>query len=207
MQEQINSSSQSSAAPAIGSSGSDSSVHASRRRFVKVGLITAPLVLTLSSRPASALVGPSVGLSGNVSTFGNNPPPLQGYSVSYWKNPQNFFAWTAPFSPGLSTDVFNAQGQKTGVTYSGGTLFSDVFDNAFPGKSLLDVLGLQGLGLESLGRQTVAALLNGANPGIFYRFGAPHVIKMFNDAYEGQGQFTTSQLEALFETENSRTSG
>ena len=69
------------------------------------------------------------------------PPPTggEGCTPGYWKQPHHFFAWTAPYTPE--------------------TLFSDVFEDAFPGQTLLEVVSLKGNEgkLEALGRHTVAA--------------------------------------------------
>jgi hypothetical protein len=89
--------------------------------------------------------------------------PHQGCTPGYWKQPHHFDSWTAPYTPG--------------------TLFSDVFEDAFPGKTLLQVLKLKGGGKKALGRHTVAALLNAASPEVNYAFTTAEVIDMFNDLY------------------------
>ena len=109
---------------------------------------------------------------GAILTFYNSfappppPPPPgggQGCTPGYWKQSQHFDSWTAPYAPN--------------------TLFSDVFANAFPGKTLLQVLGQGGGGLNALGRHTVAALLNTANAGVSYDLNTAGVISAFNAAY------------------------
>lgn len=87
----------------------------------------------------------------------------QGCTPGYWKQSQHFFAWTAPYAPT--------------------TPFSAVFENAFPGKTLLDVLKLGGGGLNALGRHTVAALLNAASSDVDYDRSVAKVIAMFNEVY------------------------
>jgi len=62
-------------------------------------------------------------------------------------------------------------------------MFSSVFENAFPGKTLLQVLGLGGGGLNALGRHTVSALLNAASADVFYDYTASDVINKFNALY------------------------
>lgn len=87
----------------------------------------------------------------------------QGCTPGYWKQDHHFGSWTAPYTPD--------------------TLFSDVFEDAFPGKTLVEVLA-QGGGQEfALGRHTVAALLNAASPGVSYDLPVDSVIDMFNSAY------------------------
>ncbi len=89
----------------------------------------------------------------------------EGCSPGYWKQSQHFGNWKAPYTPD--------------------TLFSSVFENAFPGKTLLQVLELGGGGLNALGRQTVAALLNSANPEVNFAYTTAQVISMFNDVFPG----------------------
>jgi hypothetical protein len=93
------------------------------------------------------------------------PPPQvgQGCTPGYWKQKQHFDSWTSPYAPS--------------------TLFSSVFSDAFPGKTLLEVLGLGGGGINALGRHTVAALLNSASAGVGYNVTTSGVIGAFNTAY------------------------
>jgi len=89
----------------------------------------------------------------------------EGCRPRYWKKEKHFGSWTAPFT----TD----------------TLFSSVFEDAFPGKSLLQVLNKEGDGLKGLGRHAVAALLNAASADIAYDRTVRQVIVMFNNVYPG----------------------
>lgn len=99
----------------------------------------------------------------------------QGCSPGYWKNHS---AWPAPYSPGQ--------------------LFSSVFANAFPGKTMQQVLEQGGGGLKALGRQTVSALLNAASPGVSYELSEAEVISKFNAAYaSGVYEPTKNEFEAL----------
>jgi hypothetical protein len=97
----------------------------------------------------------------------------EGCTPGYWKQPQHFDSWTAPYDP---TD-----------------LFSDHFENAFPGLTLVQVLGQDGGGLNALGRHTVAALLNAASSGVSFEDSPAEVIAAFNSVFPG----TNSQYEAL----------
>jgi hypothetical protein len=103
------------------------------------------------------------------------PPPGdgQGCTPGYWKQSQHFDSWTAPFTPT--------------------TLFSDVFENAFPGMTLQQVLSQGGGGLKALGRHTVAALLNAASSGVSYPLTTQQVIDGFNGVFPG-GDFETLHL-------------
>ena len=86
----------------------------------------------------------------------------QGCTPGYWKQSQHFGNWTG---------------------YTPGQQFSSVFSDAFPGMTLLQVLGQGGGGLKALGRHTVAALLNAANSGVSSGYTTADVIAAFNAAY------------------------
>ena len=75
--------------------------------------------------------------------------------------------------------------------YTKTTLFGAVFDNAFPGKNLQQVLSLGGGGLNALGRHAVSALLDAQRLGAS-NFGmtAAGVISAFNAVYPGS-DYTT----------------
>ncbi len=100
----------------------------------------------------------------------------EGCTPGYWRQEQHFDDWPAPYTPG--------------------TLFSDVFDDAFPGETLLDVLGQGGGALDALGRHTVAALLNGASGNVNYPFTDLEVTDLFNDVFAG----SNDDYEALKDT-------
>jgi hypothetical protein len=105
----------------------------------------------------------------------------EGCTPGYWKQCHHFGIWTLPYRPS--------------------TRFSAVFDNAFPGKTLLQVLKLNGGGLNALGRHTVAALLNSASAGVDYDLTPAQVIAMFNSAYPGSAA-TYEGLKNTFERLN-----
>ena len=109
------------------------------------------------------------------------PPPSdgdEGCTPGYWKQDQHFDSWTAPFTPN--------------------TLFSSVFENAFPGMTLDQVLGQGGGGLNALGRHTVAALLNAASPGVDYPLTVAQVISGFNAVFPGGDYETLKNRWAAF---------
>ncbi|MEK6775776.1 MAG: SdrD B-like domain-containing protein [bacterium] len=87
----------------------------------------------------------------------------QGCSDGFWKNHTN--KWPSPYTPS--------------------TMFSAVFENAFPGKTLLQVISQGGGGLTALGRQTVGALLNAAATGVSYDLTPAQVISQFNAVFPG----------------------
>jgi cysteine-rich repeat protein len=93
------------------------------------------------------------------------PPSGEGCTPGYWKQSQHFDSWSGGYVPT--------------------TQFSAVFENAFPGMTLLQVLKQGGGGLIALGRHTVAALLNGASAGVDYGQTAGDVVNAFNAVYPG----------------------
>ena len=97
----------------------------------------------------------------------------QGCTPGYWKQAHHFADWTAPYAPD--------------------DLFADHFEDAFPGRTLLDVAKKGGGGLHALGRHTVAALLNAANAEVSYDLTAQEVVDAFNVAHPG----SKSDYEAL----------
>lgn len=98
---------------------------------------------------------------------------FDGCPQGFWKNHEE--AWPIP------TDT---------------QLFSAVFEDAFPGDTLLDVVNLKGGKLNALGRQAVAAYLNATTLGDDYYLTADQVIDMFNAAY-ASGDKATYKTTAL----------
>lgn len=97
----------------------------------------------------------------------------EGCTPGYWKQTQHFDSW---------------------VGYTQNQLFSSVFVNAFPGKTLLEVISTGGnTAGEALGRHAVAALLNAAaGSGVSYDLTTAQVIAGFNAAWGG----TKNQMNA-----------
>jgi hypothetical protein len=108
------------------------------------------------------------------------PQSGEGCTPGYWKQEQHFGSWTPPYDPS--------------------DLFSSVFENAFPGMTLLQVLEQGGGDLNALGRHTVAALLNAASPDVDYDLTVAQVIAAFNAVFPG-GDYETlkNRLEAFNE--------
>jgi hypothetical protein len=90
------------------------------------------------------------------------PPGGQGCTPGYWRQEQHFDSWTG---------------------YTPGQAFSSVFANAFPGKTLLEVVWQGGGGIKALGRHAVAALLNASSAGVDSDLTTAQVIAQFNAAY------------------------
>jgi hypothetical protein len=107
----------------------------------------------------------------------------QGCTPGYWKQRHHFDSWPAlaPFRPE--------------------SLFSAVFEDAFPDKTLLDVLKRGGGGLRSLGRHTVAALLNAAAGDVSFGLTPSEVITLFNDVFPGTKD-EYNELKDTFEAFN-----
>lgn len=104
----------------------------------------------------------------------------EGCTPGYWKQSQHFDSYAAPYAPT--------------------TLFVDAFGvDAFPGKTLVQVLGTGGGGLKALGRHAVAALLNAASGGVDYDRTTAEVIASFNAAF-ASGSYDA--LKNVFETFN-----
>ena len=116
--------------------------------------------------------------SGAVITFYNSlTPGANGCTPGYWKQPHHFGSWTAPYTPT--------------------TLFSAVFENAFPGQTLLQVVSNGGGGLDALGRHTVAALLNAANPAVGFPMTTAQVIAAFNAVFPGTKAAYTAKKDVF----------
>jgi hypothetical protein len=94
------------------------------------------------------------------------PPPTgdEGCTPGYWRQAHHYDSWTG---------------------YTPVTAFSAVFEDAFPGMTLGEVVRLNGGGLNALGRHTVAALLNASSPDVEYAYTAAQVISQFNAVFPG----------------------
>ena len=108
----------------------------------------------------------------------------EGCTQGYWKQRHPFDSWTAP--------------------YASSTLFSSVFADAFPGRTPVQVLRLNGGGLNALGRHTVAALLNAASPGVDYDLTVEEVISAFHTAYASGDRSTMSDQKNVFDMLNNQ---
>ena len=124
-----------------------------RRRLLRGGLGAVPVVLTVSSPSVMATGGGSVCTPASSFASINTSRPdrtfgCSGRTPGYWKQPQHYSNWPTPFV---------AKGDDA-------TKFNDVFGSAYgyPGKTLLDVLELQGGDRNAVARHIVAALLNAA---------------------------------------------
>ncbi len=83
------------------------------------------------------------------------------------------------------TQWIGLQAQWCGGGITPTTAFADVFDDAFGTLTLLEVLQQSGGGLNALGRQTVAALLNACSASVSYDLAEGTVIDSFNNVFPG----------------------
>ena len=126
----------------------------SRRRLLQGGLASAPVLMTLVSRPvlAQQCQSPSGFVSGNASIV--NFQICTGSTPEFWKQEQSFGSWVAPYSP---VNV----GAVGGLSSRRATLFDTVFGgHSFPNQTLLDVLKNGGGPPYDVARYCVATLLN-----------------------------------------------
>lgn len=175
--------------PPHSTSAKETPADAGRRRLLQGGLATAPVMLTLLSRPALGTgfecKTPSGFLSGNVSQHGS-PTFCSGRTPGYWKQSQHFSAWRAPYYPTTTTGSGGHSATKFHSTTTGfnGTQFGS--------KTMLDVLGAEGNagGYVALGRHITAALLNAA-AGLSPVLNQTQVRAIWNE-YVSKGYFEPS---------------
>ena len=124
---------------------------AARRRLLQAALGSAPVLMTLVSRPVLAVqcTTPSGFISANASTAGRGVN-CTGHTPAYWQNPANFAQWPPGFKPENPM----------------GTRFNDQFDPNLTGNPLLlTVLRFAddpGSTSNDVARNVSAALLNAA---------------------------------------------
>ena len=124
-----------------------------------------------------------------------------GYDAVICYNPTGLLytstvSWAEPVLGGQGCSPGYWKNHAAPAGYSKTALFSSVFANAFPGKTLQQVLETGGGGLNALGRQTVSAYFN-ALTDMNYEYTAEEVIAAFNAAY-ASGDYTT--LKNTFES-------
>ena len=141
---------------------------AARRRFVRGGLASAPVLLSVVSRPVSAAACSAASSFASVNmSRGPKTYNCGGRTPGYWKQECKFWDWPAGYIP--SASAVNCPGPDADYTppYNAtATLFDTVFGAAggYPGKTLVWVLGNGGnlYDRDALARHIVAALLNAA---------------------------------------------
>jgi hypothetical protein len=135
-----------------------------------------------ASVPASDLVGSYIWFK---FLEAEAPPPGggQGCTPGYWRQSQHFGSWTG---------------------YTPDQAFSSVFADAFPDKTLLQVVGLGGGGINALGRHAVAALLNASSVDVDYDLSAQQVIDAFNAAYASGNKNVIETQKNVFDLLNNQ---
>lgn len=127
-----------------------------------------------------ATLGP--GNDWDVYCVGNPPPPSggQGCTPGYWKQPQHFDSYPAPYTAGSYFDVVFGVGPH--ITFKA-------------------ALSAKGGGEQALLRHATAALLNAANPDVSYAYTVAGVIDLVKQAYDTN---TFETVKNLFAMENER---
>lgn len=122
-------------------------VQTNTRRNLLLGALATPVLMAVASKPvlAGQLCAPSGFASGNTSAV-DNPSACNGLSPGYWKTHSN---WPSPYQPN----------QKFHSVFAG---------NYFGTKTMLQVLGTGGGGLQMLGRHCVGSILNAAQAPLGY---------------------------------------
>jgi len=108
----------------------------------------------------------------------------QGLTLGYWKQPQHFAAWSIY----TQSDTFDA------------VFHVSVFPSSF---TLLQALAQGGGGVNALGRQAVAALLDATSSSIDYPLYSWQVITLVHDAISSGNAKTIQSLESQLEADNS----
>lgn len=142
---------------------------------------------TSASVPVSDLVGGAIWFKMKVAPIVEPPEPPQGgqgCTPGYWRQEHHYDSWTAPYTPT--------------------TQFSDVFANAFPGKTLGEVVRLGGGGLNALGRMAVASLLNAASANVSFDLTTAQVISQFNAAYASGRKGTIEDVKNVLDMLNNQ---
>jgi len=153
----------------------------SRRKFSKTGLLAAPVIYTLASKPAFGNHCTISGhLSGNLSQQSNNHE-CGGCAPAYWQG-----APTTSWPIDVGTMFFDAT-SGFGV-------------DVYPGETMMQVIQnwvVNGVASYQLGAEAVAALLNSFALGQeIYGMTPQLVVQLFNDnyAFDPEGLKNTFQM-------------
>jgi hypothetical protein len=148
-----------------------------RRQFIKKAIVTAPVILTVTSRPVWARNCTWSGqLSGNLSDAGE-PCGGEGCSADFWAG--NLDKWHYDFCvTKLFNDVFEVRAFKDNPTPA--TLLQVITGNANPWPANCNDKDL----VKELARQAVAALQNSATT-VSFELPVCEVKYLFRDYYSG----------------------
>jgi hypothetical protein len=111
------------------------------------------------------------------------PSGGEGCTPGYWKQEHHYGNWVGGFTPEMP--------------------FADVFEDAFPGMSLVEVLHQGGGGLKALGRHVVASLLNSSSDHVAYELTPAYIIERFNEVYPASKD-DYNKLKGMLEDYNER---
>ncbi len=175
----------------------------SRRKFSKAGLLAAPVIYTLASKPA---FGNHCSISGHLSGNLSRPNDHEcgGCTPGYWG--QHPLVWPSPYEPGSCTDRMTGQHCKFNSYNNDGTMFHDSFlgfdGSLYAGESMMRVIQMAGNeDSYQLGAHAVAALLNSVRLGeLVYGMTPLQVVQLFNDNYS----FDPEGLKNTFQMMNER---
>jgi hypothetical protein len=161
-----------------------SPVSAGRRRMIHAGLATGPVVMTVASKP---VLGQT--LACTVSTIGSHTVltshttttcvPATGMSPEWWKS--HAATWPSPYC-GVPVQGLSYQGVTTRDPTAYHCPTTGLGGRVFGSHAMIDVIDLTsgGRNLDTLGRYTVAALLN-ARSGRSPMLSETVVRNMWND--------------------------
>lgn len=137
-----------------------------------------------------------------VPEFPGNPPGGEGCPSTFWKH-----CVSSQAPPSNDDDDDDPCVYPLPLLPS--TQFSAIFEDAFPGRDLRQVVNFTTVGslqLRDLGRATVAALLNAQSPLVDYDLSVDEVIQLFDDTFPGTDEEYHS-LMRFFEVFNNQGSG
>jgi hypothetical protein len=177
----------------------------SRRKFTRAGLIAAPVIMTLASRPALGYYNCTLSglLSGNLSN--PNTGTCFGKSPGFWKG-GNFFSEGKKATRTQYGSAYSKENWPSPVLPT--TLFHSIFAGSnFGGATLIQLMDMDGSqDPHQMGFQTVGAYLNGLEAWGLQRFDLNQenwgmspdtVITLYNNNYGNP-----AALAALFDAWN-----
>lgn len=151
-----------------------------RRKLLRGGLAAGPVLMTVASRPVLGQVACTASAITSInmqSSINHNCSITSGLSPEKWKSLAG--QWPTPYTAASARSVTYA-----GITQTQPTAYhcptTGLGGHVFSGRSMLDVIDINHGGLDSLGRYTVAALLN-ARAGRTPMLSETNVRAMWND--------------------------
>ncbi len=158
---------------------------------------------TLAPSATMTCTASGTAVAGQYSNIGTASGTAPSGQVVTATDPSHYFGIAAQGGQGCSDGFWKTHTNQWPSPYTPSTLFSAVFENAFPGKTLLQVVSQGGGGLTALGRQTVGALLNSASSGVSFDLTTSSVISQFNAVFPGSNS-SYETLKNSFEFYNTQ---